>query len=50
VSALVDIRIERDREVTVFLPENAYLGEITNCAAQGKQFTIELVLIQYRDN
>ena len=50
VSALVDIPLEREREVTVFLPENAYVAEVTNCAENGKQFTIELVLIQYRDN
>ena len=49
VSALVDIPMERECEVTVFLPENAYVAEVTNCAAHGKQFTIELVLIQYQD-
>jgi len=41
--------MERECEVTVFLPENAYVAEVTNCAAHGKQFTIELVLIQYQD-
>jgi hypothetical protein len=30
----------------VFLPENAYVAEVTNCVAQGMQFTVELVLIQ----
>jgi len=50
VSALVDFPLEREREVTVFLPESAYVAEVTNCAAHGKQFTIELILIQYRDN
>jgi hypothetical protein len=50
VLALVDIPVEREREVTVFLPENAYIGEIVSCVAKGKQFTVELVLIQYRDN
>ena|ERR1700681_1033133 len=34
VSALVDIPLEREREVTVFLPENAYVAEGTNCAAK----------------
>ena len=50
VLALVDIAMERERAVTVFLPENAYVGEVVSCAAQGKQFAVELVLIQYRDN
>ena len=49
VSALVDIPLEREREVTVFLPENAYLAEVTNCVSSGKRFTVELVLIQYRN-
>jgi hypothetical protein len=50
VSALVDIPLEREREVTVFLPENAYVAEVTNCVAHGKQFTVELELIQYQNN
>ncbi len=50
VSALVDISLERECEVTVFLPENAYVGEVVSCVPQGKQFTVELVLIQFRDN
>jgi hypothetical protein len=50
VSALVDVALERERAVTVFLPENAYFAEVTNCVAHGEQFTVELVLIQYRDN
>ena len=50
VSALVDIPLERERAVTVFLPENAYVGEVVSCVALGVQFTVELVLIQYRDN
>ena len=49
VSALVDIPLEREREVTVFLPENAYVAEVTNCVSSGKRFTVELVLIQYRN-
>ena len=48
VLALVDIALERERAVTVFLPENAYLAEVTNCVAQGDHFTVELVLIQYQ--
>jgi hypothetical protein len=50
VSALVDIPMERECEVTVFLPENAYVAEVTNCVAQGNQFRIELILIQYENN
>jgi len=50
VSALVDIALERERAVTVFLPENAYLAEVTNCVAHGEQFTVELVLIQYQND
>ena len=50
MSALVDFPIERECEVTVFLPENAYLAEVTNCVAHGNQFTIEVILIQYQDH
>jgi hypothetical protein len=49
VSALVDQALERERAVTVFLPENAYVAEVVNCRAEGKQFAVELVLIQYQD-
>jgi hypothetical protein len=48
-SALVDIALERERAVTVFLPENAYVGEVVSCLPHGEQFTVELDLIQYRD-
>ena len=41
--------LERDRAVTVFLPENAYVAEVVNCREDGQQFTVELVLIQYQD-
>ncbi len=50
VSALVDVALERERAVTIFLPENAYIGEVLSCVAQGRQFTVELMLIQYQDN
>ncbi len=50
VSALVDIALERERAVTVFLPENAYVGEVVSCVGQGKQFTVEILLIQYQNN
>lgn len=46
VSAVVDMPIERGREVTVFLPENAYVAEVSNCVPHEEQFKIELVLIQ----
>ena len=50
VLALVDNAMERERPVTVFLPANAYVGEVVSCAPQGEQFAVELVLIQYRDD
>jgi hypothetical protein len=50
VSALVDVALQRDCAVTVFLPENAYIGEVVSCEAQGSQFNVELVLIQYRND
>ena len=50
VSALVDIALERERAVTVFLPENAYVGEVVSCVGQGKQFMVEILLIQYQNN
>ena len=49
VSALVDQALDRERAVTVFLPENAYVAEVMKCTAQGEQFTVELELIQYQD-
>ena len=49
VSALVDQALELERAVTLFLPENAYVAEVVKCQAEGKQFTVDLVLIQYQD-
>ncbi len=49
VSALVDQELARECAVTVFLPENAYVAEVVNCQAAGKQFAVELVLIQYQE-
>lgn len=49
VSALVDNALERECPVTVFLPANAYVGEVVNCVPEGRQFTVELILIQHRD-
>ena len=34
------------REVTAFLPENAYVAEVSNCVVHETHFRIELVLIQ----
>ena len=49
VSALVDQALELERAVTLFLPENAYVAEVVKCQAEGEQFTVDLVLIQYQD-
>ena len=49
VSALVDQALELERAVTLFLPENAYVAEVVKCEAEGKQFAVDLVLIQYQD-
>ena len=32
-----------------FLPENAYVAEVVKCQAKGKQFAVDLVLIQYQN-
>ena len=50
VSALVDHALEPECAVTVFLPENAYLAEVVSCQADGRQFTVDLVLIQYQED
>jgi hypothetical protein len=50
VSVLVDNALKRECAVTVFLPGNAFVGEVVSCEPQGEQFTVELVLIQYRNN
>ena len=49
VSALVDQPFELECAVTLFLPENAYVAEVVRCQAEGKQFAVDLVLIQYQD-
>ena len=49
VSAVVDLPLEKEREVTVFLPENAYVAEVSSCEAYEDQFKIELVLIQAQE-
>ena len=50
VSAVVDRALQRERAVTVFLPDNAYIGEVVSCAANGRQFAVELLLIQYQND
>ncbi len=49
VLALVDHELARERAVTVFLPENAFVAEVMKCTADGEHFTVELELIQYQD-
>lgn len=49
VSALVDQALVLECAVTLFLPENAYVAEVVKCAAEGKHFTVDLILIQYQD-
>ena len=48
VSALVDTALQQCRAVTVFLPDNAYIGEVVSCVAQEEQFAVDLLLIQER--
>ena|ERR1051326_2835693 len=48
VSALVDQAVDRNCEIIVFLPEDAYLGEVVSFEATDSKYTVELVLIQYR--
>jgi hypothetical protein len=45
----VEQALELERAVTLFLPENAYVAEVVKCQAEGKQFTVDLILIQYHD-
>lgn len=49
VSVRVDRPLQSDRPVTVFLPENAYVGEVLSCVPQGQQFAVDLILIQHRE-
>ena len=49
VSALVDQALDLECAVTLFLPENAYVAEVIKCQPEGKQFTVDLILIQYQD-
>ncbi len=47
-SVLVDTPLQLERAVTVFLPENAYVGEVVGCTPSDGQFTVDLLLIQER--
>ena len=48
VNALVDNPLECDQEITVFLTDHVYIGEVLKCVAAGKRFSVELLLIQYK--
>ena len=48
VRALVDAGLERNQPITIFLTDSVYLGEVVDCVAQGRKYTIELLLIQYK--
>jgi hypothetical protein len=50
VSAIVDVALAKERPVAIFLPSNAYIGEVVSCVAQGEQFVVELMLIQHRSD
>jgi hypothetical protein len=45
VAALVDLPLEPQSAVTVFLPANAYLAEVVSCTGERKRFRVELQLI-----
>ena len=45
VAALVDMPLEPESEVTVFLPGTVYLAEVVSCAGKRKRFTADLQLI-----
>jgi hypothetical protein len=45
VVALVDMPLEAESAVTVFLPDNAYLAEVVSCAGKRKSFSVDLQLI-----
>jgi len=49
VSALVDQALDLECAVTLFLPENAYVAEVVKCQAEGKRFSVDLILIQCQD-
>lgn len=49
VSAIMDTAIDGARAVKIFLPEDAYVGEVKSCVAKGDQFTVELALIMLQD-
>ena len=48
VNALVDTALECDQEITDFLTDHVYIGEVAKCVGVGKKFAVELLLIQYK--
>ena len=48
VSVMVDNPLPCDVAVTVFLPEQVFLGETISCCSTGTKHTLELLLIQYK--
>ena len=45
VAALVDMPLDPESEVTVFLPGNVYLAEVVSCVGKRTRFTADLQLI-----
>ena len=43
--ALVDMPLEPESAVTVFLSDNTYVAEVVNCTRNRKRFTVDLQLI-----
>jgi hypothetical protein len=50
VYLLLSIGLATRMPTTVFLPDNAYFGEVVSCTRQRQPFTVQLILIQHRDN
>src|SRR5262245_54219109 len=48
VCAVVDTALVTGSAITVFLPDNAYLGEVLSCVPDGSKHAVELLLIQYK--
>jgi hypothetical protein len=49
ISALVDRIVAKDRALVVFLSDQAYLAEATDCQPLGAYQLVDLVLIQRRE-
>ena len=48
LSVLADKALDDGSAITVFLPEEAFLGEAVSCTRKGKKYALELLLIQYK--